>query len=748
MIENIQSVCDVTVILPVYRNVDMTRQCIESAMPGVLDMPNARLLVINDFSPDAEMQPLLERFAGKWEKKFFLYENKTNCGFVRTVNTGLDYFPASDVVLLNSDVIVPEDWLKRFIQEAYRGNNIGMVTPFSNNATICSFPYNLQDNRQPFLLSVDKVDAVFRSSHFPCVPAPTGVGFCMYIRRACLDQIGYLNVERFGIGYGEENDLCQRAIKQGWLNVISPNIYAYHKGGVSFSSEKAPLVDNAMQVIDKLHPNYHIDVHMFIKEDPLKLYRISRYLQLISVTKIPKVLHISHALGGGVAQHISELGEFYTQEMVNLVLEPSGTDSVIVSLGTDAVSDKLSFMIPEDYHSMVQLFRSIGVSAIHFHHILNLPSKIYNLSSDVGVPYVFTVHDYYSLYANPTLTDNEGIFSGYYPESLDNPLYPLPTGVSLTKFRQKMAAIFSGAEQVIFPSVATKDIFKEANVYPLENEIVAPHICYQLNIDKAVSPVAKKEHYRIGVLGAINREKGADRLEALALMSRKQGLPFSFQLIGYAYRPLKLIDSTGPYVADEISKLLAQMNIDIVLFPAQWPETYSYTLSYAMHSGLPILAPSIGAFPERLDSRENTCLFPYQESSSELLDTICNFVSKMEEGDVAKAPEYEISLENNNFYQLVYKKLVSRKITASDARIPSSIELKERWLINKSELSVDNDWKETVLAAIWNMYMRNGFQKVFAFVPFKLKRLIKRSLSTRPIHEVMKARMKDKMSDG
>ena len=228
----------VAVILPVYRGIEMTKRCILAAMPGILAVPDARLIAINDASPDVGMQEMLEQLASQWPNIFVLLKNESNLGFVGTVNRGFAYFPQHDAVLLNSDVIVPQDWLRRLIDEAYSRADIGTVTPFSNNATICSFPHFLQENPPPFNLDVDSVDAVFRHAKLPCIVAPTGVGFCMYIRRACLDVIGYLNQEKFGRGYGEENDLCQRALKSGWHNIISPNLYAYHEGGVSFSSDK------------------------------------------------------------------------------------------------------------------------------------------------------------------------------------------------------------------------------------------------------------------------------------------------------------------------------------------------------------------------------------------------------------------------------------------------------------------------------------------------------------------------------
>ena len=38
----------------------------------------------------------------------------------------------------------------------------------------------------------------------------------------------------------------------------------------------------------------------------------------------------------------------------------------------------------------------------------------------------------------------------------------------------------------------------------------------------------------------------------------------------------------------------------MIFFPGQCPETYSYTLSYALATGLPIVAPRLGALSERL----------------------------------------------------------------------------------------------------------------------------------------------------
>ncbi len=54
-------------------------------------------------------------------------------------------------------------------------------------------------------------------------------------------------------------------------------------------------------------------------------------------------------------------------------------------------------------------------------------------------------------------------------------------------------------------------------------------------------------------------------------------------------------------------------------YPAQWPETYSFTLSAAIDAGLPIVATRIGAFPERLEGRALTWLVDPEASTEEWL---------------------------------------------------------------------------------------------------------------------------------
>ena len=85
---------------------------------------------------------------------------------------------------------------------------------------------------------------------------PTGSGFCLFIRRAMMDQCGTFDEEGFPRGYGEENDFCLRGMKAGWVNLISPWAFVFHVRTASFKGEKDKLIKAGVDVVTKRYPDY------------------------------------------------------------------------------------------------------------------------------------------------------------------------------------------------------------------------------------------------------------------------------------------------------------------------------------------------------------------------------------------------------------------------------------------------------------------------------------------------------------
>ena len=719
------------VILPIYRNVDLTKKCIESALDGIRSVVGARIFLINDASPESGMREMLEEFKRNWSTVIELKTNSKNLGFVASVNFGLNHFRDCDVVLLNSDVLLPEDWLSRLQSEAYSVSNAGTVTPLSNNATICSFPIFLKENSPVFGLDVNSIDLSFRGTSLACVEAPTGVGMCLYIRRDCLDLIGALNVEKFGRGYGEENDLCQRALKNGWVNLISPNIYVHHVGEVSFGEAKAQLVEKGTKTIDELHPSYYHDVQSFISKDPLRTSRIIRFLQVLAALRRPKVLHIYHNKGGGVQQHIEELCDHLQEESAHMFITPC-VEHVSIKLKFHALgnSDYLIFS-ENEYSYLISTLRSIGVSLIHFHHILNNPSFVKHLPNDLDVPYRLTVHDFYLISANPTLTNSDGIFVGPHVTPKSS-LFPLPLGMSATEWRTEYRWLVEGAECIIYPSRSAKNIFHD--FYRIDNYIISSHLETKRRTSVMVKPLVPKARHVIGIIGAIGKEKGADRLEAFAAAAARKGSNFQFFIIGYAYQPLLGILSTGPFDQKDTQSLISEHSIDILLYPSVCSETYSYALSYGLESGLPIVAADIGAFPERLAGRESTLLYDPLVPALEFTVMLEGFISSL-----LKETHSTIESGTKESSHCFYTKDYLRTIPSPDtSNIPPYILdfefLKDR-LATKTEVSFTVG--EFALRHLWFISTHRLARPVTKIIPYKLRRGVKTFLTRRPLRDII-----------
>ena len=259
------------IVIPVYRGEAETRACLAS----VLAAPHRRateIVVIDDASPEPAISEWLRGLAR--ENRITLLVHGENRGFVASVNEGMALHPQRDVILLNSDTEVAAGWVDRMAAHLEADPAIGTVTPFSNNATLCSYPRTLAGNAMPPGETTATLDAAFAAANAGRrVDIPTAVGFCMAIRRACLDRVGAFDVERYGTGYGEEVDFCMRAARAGFRHVLAGDVFVRHVGEVSFQGAGAQRRENAQATVDALYPEFQERLARFIPADPPRMLR-------------------------------------------------------------------------------------------------------------------------------------------------------------------------------------------------------------------------------------------------------------------------------------------------------------------------------------------------------------------------------------------------------------------------------------------------------------------------------------------
>lgn len=618
----------VDIVVPVYKGLSDTQRCLESVLSAV-GLTRWRLIVINDCSPEPEISEWLKAFAAR-DARILLMENSENRGFVATVNTGMSVDMERDVVLLNSDTEVANDWLDRLRRAAYSERRVASVTPFSNNATICSYPQFCQPNELPADCNTASLDALF-ASHLAgqTVEVPTGVGFCMYVTRESLREVGLFDEESFGKGYGEENDFCIRAQNAGWKNLHALDTFVLHSGGVSFGDSKSDRELQAMETLRRLHPRYEQQVHAFVQRDPAGAARFTIDLARIVGQGLPVVLNVIHNREGGTLRHVRELAAFLGNRVVFLSLVPV-PGGVTVRLEGEHEKFGLYFALPQDYPAMLDALRALRVVHIHFHHLLGHIPEIVKLPEELGVTHDFTAHDYYSFCPQISLTDHTDRYCG--EKGVDQCRQclkrgPAPNGETIEVWRARHVPLLNRARYVVAPSMDTAQRF--SHFVPGANLRVVPHSDIADSPTDygapVVHPLGADRPLRVVVLGALSKIKGADILDAVAQLAAKHNAPVEFHLVGYAYRNLKTLPKArltvhGPYEDRDLHQILALLSPDVVWFPAQWPETYSYTLSASLESCLPIVAPNIGAFSERLHVRPWTWHLDWATPAQEVLD--------------------------------------------------------------------------------------------------------------------------------
>jgi GT2 family glycosyltransferase/glycosyltransferase involved in cell wall biosynthesis len=612
----------VDVVIPVYKGLEETRECLTSVMASP-EKPLGAIIVVDDCSPEPALSAYLKALAAKGAIK--LVRNKQNLGFVRSVNAGMKAAGNHDVVLLNSDTRVPAGWLRRLAAQAYLQPRIATVSPLSNNATICGYPDNAG---HPILWgkTLEDMDTLSRTVNARRFAAtPTTVGFCMYIRREALTQAGDFDAERFGLGYGEENDFCARATQLGWHHHIACDIFVYHKGSVSFGDRALALSKRAMALLLERYPDYARDVAVHVTRDAIGPFRFALTAAVFKASGLPVILMVSHALGGGVRRHIDTLVEQCRDTARVLLLAPTERGAV---LSVPNLPDHPTLELPADrLDDMVTILRSANLSRVHIHHLVAQRMDIQKLIARLGVPFDVTIHDYYGICPQINLLPfRHSVYCGEPGHAGCNTCISRRSnapGREILIWRAELAWIFRDSDRVLCPSL---DVIARLQRHGVADRAVfAPHEPVAVGPWPLRIMPAIKGKLRIAVIGTLVNHKGA--VTVASVVENTDPRTTEIHLIGDTDGPFseaarQRMKITGSYDEKDLMDLIAGINPHVIWFPVAWPETFSYTLSAAIEAGVCILAPRIGAFPERLAGRPFTWMVNVDTPPSGWIDVL------------------------------------------------------------------------------------------------------------------------------
>ena len=523
----------INIIVPVYAGRTDTLDCLD-AIKASNNHKAYRVVVVDDASPDSMLTNALKERAQRNE--ITLICRPINAGFSGAVNTALALDSSRDVILLNADTLVFGDWLDRLHDAAYQCSTIGTVTPISNFGELLSYPKTMHNNQIFAIKDAAQIDQSFKNlgSNVP-ITIPTGVGFCLYIKRETLNAVGFFDEATFGRGYGEDTDFCLRVHQAGFRNVCAANTYIVHWGSRSFGHEKKYLVDQNIPRIHIRYSQHAEEYEQFLADKPLNdLYRkLQRHL-------LAQLAPPYHAI---LYTHTSKPHQGVTFTLIPLEIK---TDQWRVNLMVSGISgiDTINYDWPKQALELREDILAAGFKHIDFNSLGHWPFEIINQLTDGFIPYQLNFVDYsgycprkYRLVANAVLCN----------DPLDNSachrcvaeLGPLVYGyVDIDSWHKRSENLLAHATKI---SALTTDMaqayrrrftgFKELK---LTNKPV-----------KQTPPILKLSRHanntiRIAVLKASSLEEGYLQLIEHARQAEQQELSVEFMVLGDTLNNQKL----------------------------------------------------------------------------------------------------------------------------------------------------------------------------------------------------------------
>jgi hypothetical protein len=187
---------------------------------------------------------------------------------------------------------------------------------------------------------------------------------------------------------------------------------------------------------------------------------------------------------------------------------------------------------------------------------------------------IISIHDFYYIY-----NENEP-HSGY-----------LLNNVPIS---QDTIDLFKVAELIIHPSRFTYNEYSK--YFPTDNFIISPHIDFKILESQLNIPSILNNTINIGIMHTFSECKGKELILFLKnKITNYKEYKIEFKIVG---------QNIPIYLENEFFEYLSKYNIHCLTLLNKWGETYCYSMSKFLKSGLPIIYNNIGAVGERMPDKE------------------------------------------------------------------------------------------------------------------------------------------------
>ncbi len=245
----------VSVIVPNLNGMSLLEACLSSLERQTFK--DFEVILVDNGSSDGSVAYVKAKFP--WVDS--IIENRSNLGFPKACNQGIEASGGDYIVLLNNDTEAHPAWLSELVRVADENPGAGMFatkTLFFDERDVIDtaghlmYPDGL--NRGRGRLEVDrgqyddKTDVFFPS------------GCAALYRRKMLGEVGLFDEHHFA--YGDDTDIGMRGRLAGWGCLFVPGAIVYHRYSATtgeYSPAKVFLVErNRIWIVWKYFPMKHL----------------------------------------------------------------------------------------------------------------------------------------------------------------------------------------------------------------------------------------------------------------------------------------------------------------------------------------------------------------------------------------------------------------------------------------------------------------------------------------------------------
>ncbi|WP_371863408.1 glycosyltransferase [Acetobacter nitrogenifigens] len=264
---------------------------------------------------------------------------------------------------------------------------------------------------------------------------------------------------------------------------------------------------------------------------------------------------------------------------------------------------------------------------VHFHSMQGLGLGVLHACSERGVPYIITVHDAWWLCERQFMVRKDGTYCAQ--RRIDPHVCQLcvPEARHLGLRADLMKQTLAGAALLLSPSEAHRRLYIENGV---------PSDAIRVNRNGFFWPKAPRNPrphgapLRFGYVGGVEAVKGYplvreafERLDSsdwrLVVIDNKLKLGFQ-SIITHDWKVKGAVIVRDAYSPDTMDDFFNE--IDVLLFPSQWMESYGLTVREALARDVWVIATSPGGQSEDIVDGVNGTLMPLNSGSGALQNAI------------------------------------------------------------------------------------------------------------------------------